>query len=512
MVRLNRRLDHPFCPTRMGGRVLWDGAQSCRRAPECVHNRPMPVDAHPESESSGVRAHVADSWLRSAAAGVRSTPSTRRSRCPRTRCATTGRRTRSRVSSRCSTTSSVRRRATATPSWPSRTPPASCCGCAGRRACCAAPSRIGFVEGSNWDERLAGTNAPGMALRLDQSVNVIGAEHFRRSVQRWSCAATTIHDPTDQSRPRRPRHHRGDDIVVPQTMAMVRAAARMAESELARELLVSGRAPEPERDGARALGAHGVARTQRRPPRPSTTAGAAAGRCGSVRGTARSCSCSPRHRAGSRATSSLSCSTRRTAAPRRSGSRWAGCAACSARTSSRPAPTASLPSCPATGSGSRPTSPPVTSRAPCVPTGARSCHAPPLRVSSACATSVEGDLRRAVLGSSRADLMSAWTRSASGADDYEMWQAQARVLGPGSPLIPLVQNQLAPPGPRARHPLTANLGHSTSWRPANLGPSTFQATVERPLCGLVSVETPHRGVCRDAATRHTPCNVVATLR
>ena len=67
---------------------------------------------------------------------------------------------------------------------------------------------IGFVEGSNWDERLAGTNAPGMALRLDQSVHVIGAEHFRRSVQRWSCAATPIHDPADQSRPRRPRHHR----------------------------------------------------------------------------------------------------------------------------------------------------------------------------------------------------------------------------------------------------------------------------------------------------------------
>jgi len=58
---------------------------------------------------------------------------------------------------------------------------------------------IGFVEGSNWDERLAGTNAPGTALALDQSVRVIGAEHFRRSVQRWSCAATPIHDPTTQS-------------------------------------------------------------------------------------------------------------------------------------------------------------------------------------------------------------------------------------------------------------------------------------------------------------------------
>jgi len=46
--------------------------------------------------------------------------------------------------------------------------------------------KIGFVEGSNWDERLAGTNAPGLALRLDQPTQVRRAEHFRRSVQQVS--------------------------------------------------------------------------------------------------------------------------------------------------------------------------------------------------------------------------------------------------------------------------------------------------------------------------------------
>ncbi|MGH3371414.1 MAG: GAF domain-containing protein, partial [Nocardioidaceae bacterium] len=96
---------------------------------------------------------------------------------------------------------------------------------------------IGFVEGSNWDERMAGTNAPGMALRLDESVSVIGAEHFRRSVQRWSCAATPIHDPVSNTLLGVLDITGGDQIVVPQTMAMVRAAARLAESELARELL-----------------------------------------------------------------------------------------------------------------------------------------------------------------------------------------------------------------------------------------------------------------------------------
>jgi hypothetical protein len=55
---------------------------------------------------------------------------------------------------------------------------------------------------------------------------------------------------------------------------------------------------------------------------------------------------------------------------------------------------------------------------------------------------VAGDLRHALLHSGRADLMSAWTRSASGADDYEMWQAQLRVLGATSPLAPLVRNQI----------------------------------------------------------------------
>jgi len=109
---------------------------------------------------------------------------------------------------------------------------------------CGAPAalrraeQIGFVEGSNWDERLAGTNAPGLALRLDQPTSVIAAEHFRHSVRQWSCAATPIHDPTDSRLLGVLDITGGDSIVVPQTMAMVRAAARLAEAELARELLL----------------------------------------------------------------------------------------------------------------------------------------------------------------------------------------------------------------------------------------------------------------------------------
>ena len=100
-----------------------------------------------------------------------------------------------------------------------------------------AAESIGFVEGSNWDERLAGTNAPGMAIALDQTATVIGSEHFRRSVRRWSCAATPIHDPSSASILGVLDITGGAQIVKPETVAMVRAAARMAESEIARALL-----------------------------------------------------------------------------------------------------------------------------------------------------------------------------------------------------------------------------------------------------------------------------------
>jgi hypothetical protein len=54
---------------------------------------------------------------------------------------------------------------------------------------------VGFVEGAAWDERHAGTNAPGTALALGHDVQVLAAEHFTRAVQPWSCTATVLADP-----------------------------------------------------------------------------------------------------------------------------------------------------------------------------------------------------------------------------------------------------------------------------------------------------------------------------
>lgn len=99
---------------------------------------------------------------------------------------------------------------------------------------------IQFVEGAQWDERHAGTNAPGTALRLDAPVTIKSAEHFVRPVQRWSCAAAPVHEPGSDAILGVVDITGGRDVDAPQTMAMVRTAARLAESELARHALATG--------------------------------------------------------------------------------------------------------------------------------------------------------------------------------------------------------------------------------------------------------------------------------
>lgn len=93
---------------------------------------------------------------------------------------------------------------------------------------------INFVEGSVWSEPGAGTNAPGMALHLDAPVAVHAGEHFNRLVHPWSCAAAPIHDPTTSRVLGVVDITGGPDVASPQSLAMIRAAARMAESELGR--------------------------------------------------------------------------------------------------------------------------------------------------------------------------------------------------------------------------------------------------------------------------------------
>ena len=93
--------------------------------------------------------------------------------------------------------------------------------------------RIGFVEGSNWDERLAGTNAPGLTLATGREATVTRSEHFLSAVRGWSCAATPIHDP-GTTQLLGVLDVTGDDkIVVPQTMAMLRLVRNVADNGVA---------------------------------------------------------------------------------------------------------------------------------------------------------------------------------------------------------------------------------------------------------------------------------------
>ena len=311
---------------------------------------------------------------------------------------------------------------------------------------CGSPSllrraeSIGFVEGSNWDERLAGTNAPGMALTLDQSVRVIGAEHFRRSVQRWSCAATPIHDPTNQSLLGVLDITGGDDVALPQTMAMVRAAARMAEAELARELL-SRRGREQRHPGSLSVVLESLGRvdslltidnglgrrqTMRLSPRHSEILLLLASASRGLSGDELAVLLYEEHTSASTLRAELN-RLRNLLGDELLASRPYRLVA--ELTADWLAVEAHL-------------------AAGAVAAAMRAYRGPLLPASIAPGVVrlreyIEASLRQAVLNSREPDLMSTWTRSAWGADDYVMWQAQLNALGPTSPLRPLAAGQLA---------------------------------------------------------------------
>lgn len=104
---------------------------------------------------------------------------------------------------------------------------------------------IGFVEGTRWDEAAVGTSAPGLALLLQRPVLVTGAEHFRESVQQVNCVAAPIRDPRTGLVLGVLDITGGANVAEPQTLAMIRAAARMAESELGQHLAAAFAAPTP---------------------------------------------------------------------------------------------------------------------------------------------------------------------------------------------------------------------------------------------------------------------------
>jgi len=56
---------------------------------------------------------------------------------------------------------------------------------------------VHLEHGGRWSEADIGTNAIGAAIAEARPVQIHGAEHFCTEVQRWTCAAVPVHDPSD---------------------------------------------------------------------------------------------------------------------------------------------------------------------------------------------------------------------------------------------------------------------------------------------------------------------------
>ena len=298
--------------------------------------------------------------------------------------------------------------------------------------------QINFVEGATWDETAAGTNAPGTALRLDAPVQIRGAEHFTRSVQRWSCAAAPIHDPQTQQILGVLDITGGPDVDSPQTMALVHAAARMAEAELGR-LAVVRRARPLAGTRASSLSPRLVLDGLGRPY------------C-NIEDGSRSLRLSPRH---SEILVILSAcpdgltSEQLAIELYRDDGNLSTLRAEMTRLrallggdllESRPYRLRASVECDwatvqAHLAAGRVADAVRSSRGPLLP----SSEAPGV---VAVREQLESALRRAVLASGSHDLMIAWTRSRWGVDDLEMWERLALVLPASSPLRPIAEGEV----------------------------------------------------------------------
>jgi hypothetical protein len=259
-------------------------------------------------------------------------------------------------------------------------------------------------------------------------------------VQQWSCAATPIHDPSSTSLLGVLDITGNDDIAVPQTLAMVRAAARMAESELARELLVR-KDPVEAVPGDLHLMIESLGRTDslltindgrghqhqlRLSPRHSEIllllASAPRGLSGDELAVLvyEDDNASSTLRAELNRLRSLLGDDLLASRPYRlAGSVTADWLALEAQLAAGDLRSAMR-----------------SYRGPILP---RSTAPGVIRLRE----QLHMSLREAVRRSGQADLMSTWTRSSWGSDDYEVWLAQREAVASGSPMLALIDGQLA---------------------------------------------------------------------
>jgi hypothetical protein len=89
------------------------------------------------------------------------------------------------------------------------------------------------IAGARWDEVNVGTTATGIALAVDHAVQIFGGEHVARCLYGFACAAAPIHDPYTGATVGSLNISGGPHVTNPHSLALVQAAARAAEAELA---------------------------------------------------------------------------------------------------------------------------------------------------------------------------------------------------------------------------------------------------------------------------------------
>jgi hypothetical protein len=100
--------------------------------------------------------------------------------------------------------------------------------------------RMNFVEGAEWSESEAGTNALGTALAVRHPVQIFAGEHYNTMVHPWSCSAVPVRDPDSGLVLGIVDITGGASVASPYALALVRATVRAAEAELTARTAAAG--------------------------------------------------------------------------------------------------------------------------------------------------------------------------------------------------------------------------------------------------------------------------------
>ena len=130
-----------------------------------------------------------------------------------------------------------------------------------------AAERIHLSPGSSWSEATVGTNAIGTALAIGQPVQIHSAEHYCAGIKRWTCSATVVRDPFDNSilgvvdvSGLNSTYNRHSLALVVTTASRIESRLARRELELRYHLLerCMGRLTSARTDGVIVLDRHGI--------------------------------------------------------------------------------------------------------------------------------------------------------------------------------------------------------------------------------------------------------------